>query len=241
MQCLLPLFEDWTYSSLPQLPSVRSTGTRVEPVRPQSSGVVPQHRTTFQWSHLAKSHVHRSSTFLNPAGGSSSIVSPLTCVIRTSNNSVCERKSVGCLTNCVSERGAVGVDGVLCSLFKVPFPYVLNQVLSWAWFPVCGNAASWCTSSNGATPVSPPTIALFLSRRAAWDSSRIWSMSALDRASLPNSTSAKADSDGVLMFWSVHSSTSCLHEDPLSLSSFLRTCRKRSTPRGSRVPWFGSV
>ena len=28
-----------------------------------------------------------------------------------------------------------------------------------AWFPLCGNGALWCPSSNGETPVSPPTVA----------------------------------------------------------------------------------
>ena len=36
VQFLLPLFEDWTCSSLPQLPSVRSSGVRVEFDRPPS-------------------------------------------------------------------------------------------------------------------------------------------------------------------------------------------------------------
>ena len=40
MQFLLPLFEDWTYSSLPQSPSVRPTAGRVE-CGLLTSGAVP--------------------------------------------------------------------------------------------------------------------------------------------------------------------------------------------------------
>ena len=47
VQFLLPLFEDWTYSSLPQLPSVRSSGARVQFDRPQTSGAVPQRPSPF--------------------------------------------------------------------------------------------------------------------------------------------------------------------------------------------------
>ena len=47
VQFLLPLFQDWTYSSLPQLPSIRSSGARVEIDRPQTSGAVPQRPSPF--------------------------------------------------------------------------------------------------------------------------------------------------------------------------------------------------
>ena len=47
VQFLLPLFEDWTYYSLPQLPSVRSSDARVEFDRPQTSGAVPQRPSPF--------------------------------------------------------------------------------------------------------------------------------------------------------------------------------------------------
>ena len=45
------------------------------------------------------------------------------------------------------------------------------------WFPLCGNGALLCPSSNGATQVSPPTIDLL---RRATSNSSIWSVSALD-------------------------------------------------------------
>ena len=85
------------------------------------------------------------------------------------------------------------------------------------FFPTLKTQHRGGPSSNGATPVSPPTTALFLSRRGALNSSSIWSISALGRISLPNS--CQGGFRWVLMFWSVHSSTSCLHEDPPSRSS----------------------
>ena len=120
---------------------------------------------------------------------------------------------------------AMGLDGVPYSLFKVPFPWwqrallnLFNLVLSWGLFPLCGNGALWCPSSNGETPVSPPTVAPSLLRRAASNASSISSISALDRSCLPNFMSAREDSDGVLMFWSVHSLMFCRHPDLLSHS-----------------------
>ena len=103
------------------------------------------------------------------------------------------------------------------------------------WFPFCGNGALLCPSSNGETLVSPPTIAPSLLRRAASNSSSVWSISALDRSSLPNSTSAREDSDGVLMCWSVHSLMFCHHADLLSHSLFSWTSRNRLTQRGLRA------
>ena len=41
------LFEDWTYSSLPQLPSVWSTGARADIDRPWTNGAVPQRPSPF--------------------------------------------------------------------------------------------------------------------------------------------------------------------------------------------------
>ena len=89
------------------------------------------------------------------------------------------------------------------------------------WFPLCGKGALLCPSSNGATPISPPTIAQSLLRRAASNSSSIWSISALDRSSLPISTSAREDSDGVLMCWSVHSLMFCHHADLPTFVAFV--------------------
>ena len=103
------------------------------------------------------------------------------------------------------------------------------------WFPLCGNGALLCPSSNAVTPVSPPTIAPSLLRRAASNSSSIWSISALDRSSLPISTSATKDSDGVLMCWSVHSLMFCHRADLVSHSLLLWTSRKRLTQRLVRL------
>ena len=86
-----------------------------------------------------------------------------------------------------------------------------------------------CPSSNGETPVSPPTIAPSLFRRAASNSSSIWS--ALDR-SFPNSTSA-----GVLMCWLDHSLMFFHLANLLSHSLLSWTSKKRLTQCGLRALW----
>ena len=115
---------------------------------------------------------------------------------------------------------AVGLDGVPYSLFKVPFPWWQRALLNFFDLVL------------GCETVSPPTIAPSLLRRAASNSSSIWSIPALDRSSLPNSTCAREDSDGVLMCWSVHSLMFCHHADLLSHSLLSWTSRKRLTRRG---------
>ena len=114
-----------------------------------------------------------------------------------------------CRTPCSKSRSLGG--NAPCSICSV------SSCLA-AWFPLCGNGALWCPSSNAETPVSPPTVAPSLLRRAASNSSNIWSISALDRSSLPNLMFVREDSDGVLMFWSVHSLTFCRDPDLLSHS-----------------------
>ena len=106
------------------------------------------------------------------------------------------------------------------------------------WFPFCGNGALLCPSSNGETPVSPPNYRpISLLRRVASNSSSIWSISASDRSSLPNSTSASEDSDGVLMCWSVPSLMFCHHADLLTHSLLSWTSRERLTQRGLKALW----
>ena len=63
---------------------------------------------------------------------------------------------------------------------------LFNLVLSWGVVPTLWSARLQTERRR--------------SRRAASNSWSIWSISALDRSSLPNSMSAREDSDGVLMF-----------------------------------------
>ena len=86
VQFLLPLFADWTCSSLPQMPSVRSSGARVEfdrplsnPGRPQSGDAIPQLRPTAVPSPPSDNH---SSTGI--AGSTPSKVSVLRGLVRRS-------------------------------------------------------------------------------------------------------------------------------------------------------------
>ena len=115
VQFLLPLFEDWTYSSLPQLPSVRSSGARVEFDRPQTSGAVPQRPSPFSvLSHnsvplrcrrLQVTIIRRLVLQVPPRQKFQSCevwcINCPTCANRTSNNFLsCAEKPVSCGMSC---------------------------------------------------------------------------------------------------------------------------------------------
>ena len=120
------------------------------------------------------------------------------------------------MRGCVNS--AVGLDrsAALVAQGPVPWWHPFFLVLSRSVIHALWKRSIVVHVVNRATPVLPPTIVPSLSLRAVFKLFEHLVHFYIGRSSLPNSTSAKEDSDGVLKFWSLHTLMLCHLADPLS-------------------------